>query len=198
MTNQAKQVSLDDVLSDMALTSARPDAKVVADYVRRYPQFAEELVDFAAELAAEAISAAVDEDLESSTTGTSPAVSKALSHLQNRLYEVRQEEAARKASGRDLFGALDREQFRSVATKVGVNTFFLTKLTCEAKLQLLKGAHRLELERRDAEWAERTKLAREFLQAETCTKGEHDSERYRVYRNCCRARAALAALGGDT
>jgi hypothetical protein len=129
MTTEAKQkVSLDDVLSDMALTSVRPDAKVLADYVRRYPQFAEELVDFAAELAAEAISAAVDEDLEPPTTGTSPAVSKALSHLQNRLYEVRQEEAAHKASGQDLFGVLDREQFRSVATKVGVNTFFLTKV----------------------------------------------------------------------
>jgi len=128
MTDTKDDVLLEDVLSDLALKSTKPDAKVLGEYIRRYPKYAEEITDFAAELAAEAISDAVDEDLEPSTTGTSPAVSKALSHLQNRLYEVRQEEAARKASGQDLFGVLDREQFRSVATKVGVNTFFLTKV----------------------------------------------------------------------
>lgn len=44
--------TLDDVLEDLALTSAKPDAEVLGDFLRRYPHYAEEIVDFAAELAA--------------------------------------------------------------------------------------------------------------------------------------------------
>ena len=50
MTNTKHIVSLDNVLHEMALTSAKPDAKVLGDYLRRYPEYAEEIIDFAPEL----------------------------------------------------------------------------------------------------------------------------------------------------
>lgn len=128
MTNTRREVSLEDVLHEMALTSEKPDAKVVGDYLRQYPQYAEEIADFAAELAALAIAADVHNGIEPSTTGTSPAISRALSELLNRLYEVKQEQAVGEAQVPDLFASLDPGQFRTLASELGVNTFFLSKV----------------------------------------------------------------------
>jgi len=129
MTSDTKEdASLNDVLNEMALASATPTAKVVGAYVRRYPQYAEEITDFAAELAAVAVLGQGDDSIEPSTEGTSPIVSKALSKLQNRLYELKQELSARADSIPDLFGALDQGQFRSLAGSLGVNAFFLAKI----------------------------------------------------------------------
>ncbi|UJR83679.1 hypothetical protein [Sandaracinus amylolyticus] len=128
MTKTKHDVSLDDVLHEMALTSEKPDAKVVGEYLRRYPQYAEEITDFAAELAAMAIAADVDDGIEPSTTGTSPAISRALSQLHNRLYEVKQEQPARDGSGPDLFAPFSPGQFRALASELGVNAFFLSKV----------------------------------------------------------------------
>jgi hypothetical protein len=128
MTNTKHEASLEDVLHEMALTSERPDAKVVGDYLRRYPQYAEEITDFAAELASLAIAADVHNPIEPSTTGTSPAISRALSELHNRLYEVKQEQAVREAQVPDLFAPLDPGQFRTLASELGVNAFFLSKV----------------------------------------------------------------------
>jgi hypothetical protein len=128
MTDTKFIVSLDDVLHEMALTGAKPDAKVLGDYLRRHPEYTEEITDFAAELAAVAIAEQGGDDLEPSTTGTSPAISRALSRLQNRLYEVKQEQAAGAAPVPDLFASLDRGRFRSLAAELGVNAFFLAKI----------------------------------------------------------------------
>lgn len=128
MTNAKRDVSSDDVLHEMALTSEKPDAKVVGDYLRRYPQYAEEITDFAAELAAVAIAGDVDDGIEPSTIGTSPAISRALSELHNRLYEVKQEQAAREAQVPDLFAPLKPGEFRMLASELEVNAFFLSKV----------------------------------------------------------------------
>jgi len=128
MTKTTHDVSLDDLLHEMALISEKPDAKVIGEYLRRYPQYAEEISDFAAELAATAIAGDVDDVIEPSTLGTSPAISKALSQLQNRLYEVKQEQGTLKAPGQDLFAPLDPRQFRALAAELGMNAFFLSKV----------------------------------------------------------------------
>ena len=128
MTNTKHDVSLDDVLRDMALTSEKPDAKVVGDYLLRYPQYAEEITDFAAEFAAMAIAAEVNDGIEQATTGTSPAISRALSELQNRLYAVKQEQAARDVSVPDLFAPISPAQFQMLVSELGVNALFLSKL----------------------------------------------------------------------
>ena len=128
MTRTKHDVSLHDVLEEMAFASERPDAKVVGEYLRRYPQYADEITDFAAELAAMAVAASVDDGFEPSTTGTSPAISRALSQLHNRLYEVKQAQEAREASGPDLFAPLSPGQFRALASELGVNALFLSKV----------------------------------------------------------------------
>ena len=116
MTDTKDDVLLEDVLNDLAMRSTKPRCEVLGSpavpEVRR-----RRLPTSLPNSQREAISDAVDEDLEPSTTGTSPAVSKALGRLQV-ASEVRREEAARRASGQDLFGVLDREQFRSAATRL--------------------------------------------------------------------------------
>jgi hypothetical protein len=69
--------SLDDVLYELALTSTCPNADVINDFVRRYPEHSHEIVEFAAELALAANREEQDET-EHSATETSAAVAKAL------------------------------------------------------------------------------------------------------------------------
>lgn len=126
-TNTKPDVSLDDVLHELALTSAKPDAKVLGDFIRRYPDYVEEITDFAAELAALAIAEEADEGIEPATTGTSPAVSKALSRLQNRLYEMKKGQIAG-GPVTNPFASLTREQFRSVAKELHATEYFVIKL----------------------------------------------------------------------
>src|SRR5262245_42252168 len=103
-----------------------PDARLLDDVVRRYPQFSEELTEFAiylavdalqGERAAEAAEATIDPSV------VSPAVSRAMSHFQNRLHalttssEVSDRSRVR-SKGVDTpnpFLSLPREQFRALA-----------------------------------------------------------------------------------
>src|SRR5688500_19934612 len=66
-----------------------PDAKLLDDVVRRYPQFSEELTEFAIAIAVDALRG--ERALEAAEASldpkvVSPAVSRAMSHFQNRLH----------------------------------------------------------------------------------------------------------------
>lgn len=68
-----------------------PDAKVLDDIVRRYPQFSEELTEFAIDVAVDALSgeqAVEAADAAIDPTVVSQAVSRAMSHFQNRLHAL--------------------------------------------------------------------------------------------------------------
>lgn len=114
-----------------------PDAGLLDDLVRRYPQFGEELTDFAIAVAIDALRGDhVVEAAESGVdpTSVSPAVSRAMSHFQNRLYAVTTEEVkegtahANVAEAPNPFSGLARSEFRALASRLNASAVFIGKL----------------------------------------------------------------------
>jgi hypothetical protein len=119
---------LGEVLNALALAMPTPNAEILEQFVRRYPEHADELTEFAVELAVEfGGESDEDEDLPVSQE-VSPAVGKAISHLQNYTFELERKAKASTPSVTDPFGAMTREQFRAFASDLGVNTTFAMKL----------------------------------------------------------------------
>ena len=130
---------LRDALYALSLSKQIPDANLLDDVVRRYPQFRDQLTECAIDIALEALrgDAAVDAaEASLDPTVTSPAVTRAMSRFQNRLHA--------ETAGRDSiagaarqsglyqpinpFENLSREEFRAVAHRLDVNNVFLAKL----------------------------------------------------------------------
>lgn len=114
-----------------------PDAKLLDDIVRRYPQFGEELTDFAIAIAVDALRGdRVVEAAEAAAdpTAVSSAVSRAMSHFQNRLHAVTAGAAEARSTRANLadapnpFSDLSRSEFRALATRLNANAVFVGKL----------------------------------------------------------------------
>ena len=126
---------LRDALYAMSLGMPVPDAELLDDFVRRYPQHAEALTEFAIELAIDALQ---DRDTEQDIPGDpdtiSPVVSHVMSQFENQLYQRRQARTATPparaatASVANPFVALGRQEFRALASQLDINTAFLSKL----------------------------------------------------------------------
>jgi hypothetical protein len=74
-------------------------------------------------------------DIPADPDAISPVVSRVMSQFQNRLFEISQKRAATEAPARaatasitNPFTALDREEFRALATRLDMNTVLLSKL----------------------------------------------------------------------
>jgi hypothetical protein len=125
--------SLRDVLYALSVAQEVPDAILVDDFVRRFPDYASEITEFAIELAADAIDDA-NGDSESAEAGVSAEVSRAMSRFQNRLHAVRNgpERSSMRtmevAAVENPFAALDRVRFRQLTERLNVNTVFVAKL----------------------------------------------------------------------
>jgi hypothetical protein len=134
ISNNAK--SLRDAMYAMSLSKKVPDADLVEEFALRYPQHAAALTDFAIELAIDGLMFDDDEEVEiaGDPDAVSPAVSRVMSLFENRLFEVRQGQRAAKGTRasnivvENPFVRLDRDQFRTLAARVGINTVFLSKL----------------------------------------------------------------------
>jgi hypothetical protein len=126
---------LRDAMYAMSLAKRVPDAELLDEYVRRYPQHANALTEFAIELAIDALmEGEVEEDIPADPDAISPVVSRVMSQFENQLYERRQARAATPparaatASVANPFAALDRASFRALASHLDINTAFLSKL----------------------------------------------------------------------
>lgn len=122
-----------------ALSTERdvPDAKLLDDVVRRYPDFGEELTEFAIAIAIDALRGErVVEDSEESIdpNAVSPAVSRAMSHFQNRLHFATASAADPRSTPADVadapnpFLGLPRNEFRAFAARLNANSVFVGKL----------------------------------------------------------------------
>lgn len=122
-----------------ALSTERdvPDAKLLDEVVRRYPEFGEELTEFAIALAIDALRGErVVEDSEGSIdpNSISPAVSRAMSHFQNRLHSATAGAAEARSTPADVADApnplsgLSRNEFRALAARLNANNVFVGKL----------------------------------------------------------------------
>jgi len=135
MITAATQTSLRDAMYAMSLAKAVPDADLLDDFARRYPQYADALTEFAIELAIDSLMHRSDEeDVPADADAISPVVSRVMSQFENQLYERRQAGAATPparaatASVENPFAALDRQGFRALVSQLDVNSAFLSKL----------------------------------------------------------------------
>jgi hypothetical protein len=76
MTTIKAQTPLRDVLYAFSVAKAVPDDELLDEFVRRYPGYATEIIDFAVEIVVDAARGNVE--VEESGAKTSPAVSRAL------------------------------------------------------------------------------------------------------------------------
>jgi hypothetical protein len=133
----ASPVPLRDALYALATAQSGPDAALLDDMVRRFPEHAEALTAYAIELALNALSeAASDEDIAplNDADRVSPAVSRALSRFYNRRHAIAQGAADqdkiefKSAEALNPFVHMDRKAFRAFADRIGANNVFVQKL----------------------------------------------------------------------
>lgn len=135
MINAATQTSLRDAMYAMSLAKAVPDAELLDEFARRYPQHADALTEFAIELAIDSLMHRSDEEeVPADADAISDVVSCVMSQFENQLFERRQARAATPparaatASVENPFAALDRQGFRALVSHLDVNSAFLSKL----------------------------------------------------------------------
>jgi hypothetical protein len=138
-TLNASPHSLREAFYTLSVAQDVPDAKLLDDVVRRYPEFGEELTEFAITLAVDAlrgerVTEAAEAALDPSVV--SPAVSRAISHFQNRLHAVTvgahaaqtKPAPAASADAPNPFVGLARQEFRALAERLNANAVFVGKL----------------------------------------------------------------------
>jgi hypothetical protein len=122
---------LRNVLYELALAKPAPDAALVDEFVRYYPEYAADLTEYAIELALDAI-AAHNEPIERPVAITPPSVSRAMSRFHNRLHAVRKETDAKAADAaravENPFATLTRSEIRALAQRLHANTVLVMKL----------------------------------------------------------------------
>ena len=138
-TGTGSPTELRDVLYEFSLAKDVPDAELIDEYVRRYPEHAVVLTDFAIELVIDRLRG--DEAAEDGVdpANVSPMVSRAMSRFENKLHAVEAEKAAQvvslsqqaptaAAAVVNPFAGLARAAFRALAQRLNVNALFLCKL----------------------------------------------------------------------
>lgn len=136
-TLTANPPGLRDALYALSTAETVPNANLLDDLVRRFPQFGDELTDYAIAIAIDALRGeCVLEAAEAALdpTTVSPAVARAMSRYQNRLHAETMGRASAIATDRpstaavNPFSALSREEFRGFARRLDVNSVFVAKL----------------------------------------------------------------------
>jgi hypothetical protein len=135
--------SENDVLHRFALGYEHPDARLLDEFVRCYPEHADALTTLAIELALEQLEPeepAVTEPAPLAATSAA-MVERAMSRFQNRLFEVRRaaEEATAPSasargraeaasSARDIFAARTPDEIKIIIVKVDASPLFFMRL----------------------------------------------------------------------
>jgi hypothetical protein len=132
-THTQSPAPLRDVLYEFSLAKEVPDAELVNEFARRYPEHAEEITRFAIEVVVASLRPdAAEEPVV--TTAVSPMVSRAMSRFQNALYANRAKATAPIENTSyavvvdNPFAKLDRKAFRQLAHDLNANVVFVCKL----------------------------------------------------------------------
>ncbi len=105
--------SLDDVLYEFALSKSTPDAELLDQFARSYPEHAAAITDFAVNLVLEI---GYGNTIEADNAKVTPAVSRAMSSFQNRLFAAKRARetppsaAVPPASAPNLYGSPRRRK----------------------------------------------------------------------------------------
>jgi hypothetical protein len=118
-----------EALLELAVGKSAPDAALLDDLVRRYPEHAEELREAAVELALEAARNRLEgETHEDRVDTSSPAVAKAMARFRTRAAELEGGETREEAAPENPFLALDKTKARALAQRLHASTAFVMKL----------------------------------------------------------------------
>lgn len=128
MTTAEGAPSLRDAMYELSLSGSMPDPGLLDEFVRRYPEHATALTEFAISLALDTAGEIDNQPWESAPPTISPGVSKAMSRFHNRLYAVRKSTAAQVREPDNPFASLPRTEFRAVAQRLSANPVLLMKL----------------------------------------------------------------------
>jgi len=126
---------LSEVLYEFSLARTRPDAELLDQFVRRYPEHADALTDLAIGIVLDTARGDDDVVAENVDPVVSQAVSRAMSRFQNKLFEMQQKQGpavtgtrASTSSAENPFATLGREEFRALAKGLHCNTVFVGML----------------------------------------------------------------------
>jgi len=121
---------LQDAFYALSLAKPMPDAEVLDELVRLYPEFGAQLTEMAVELALDALAGEEEDDSAISTAEVNDLVLKAMSRFHNRLHAVKAETARTKAQLEPLnpFAALSTTEMRALGQRLNANTVFVLKL----------------------------------------------------------------------
>lgn len=118
-----------DVLYALALAMPTPNPKTLDEFVRRHPQHAAALTEFAVELALNPQSIGDEEGDEAADGAVSPAVSRAISHFQNVSFELEKKGSTNAPIAfSNPFASLSIDEFRAYAATLDANSVFVMKL----------------------------------------------------------------------
>lgn len=122
---------LRDVLYRFSLAKEIPDADLLDEYTRQYPDYAEPLTEFAVQLVVESKLSRTAED-PAPATRVSPMVSRAISRFQTAVHSAKSsrfsptaEAALATVPSANPLTSLSREEFRRVARELHANSVFL-------------------------------------------------------------------------
>lgn len=138
--NTNREPALDDLYYEVAMIEPSARVDFLDQLVRTHPEHARELTDFAVELAFDDLKH--KETITHVAADSDPIVMRAMSKLQNRLYELDNEPKAlldpsrHQLQGRpnkekapvNPFGSLTHVEIRTVAKKLNANTLLVAKL----------------------------------------------------------------------
>jgi len=135
MTSNHPTTPLEEVLYQFSLAKPEPDAELIDEFVRRYPEYAGPITNLAVSIVLDAARGNDEEAESEAEPSLSPAVSLAMSRFQNRLYEVRRKKSpsqapvsAKPVPVENPFSTLDRAAYRALAARMRCNTMFLNVL----------------------------------------------------------------------
>jgi hypothetical protein len=123
-------------LYEFSMAKEVPDAELLDRFVKRYPEYAAAITDFAIEVVADALRLKGTPAVETQAT-VSPEVSRAMSTYQNALYAkgakakadaVEATSERQRNAAPNPFASLDRQSFRALAAELNMNNVLLMKL----------------------------------------------------------------------
>lgn len=132
----AESDELREAFYELSVAQDVPDAKLLDELVRRYPQLGDELTELAIAIALDALRGdrAVEAAQAAMPAAVSPGVSRALSHFQHQLHVTgkgatgQQAETAQKGPVANPFSKLPTDEFKGLAARLNVSSIFVMKL----------------------------------------------------------------------
>lgn len=127
---------LKEAFLELSMGEGQPDPETLDALVRRLPQYAQQLTDFAIDLAIVGMADESETFVVSSDQALDAEVASALSVFQNALFNARQDAASApvEAAAGDIravenpFAGLSREEMRGVMADLKANAAFIMKL----------------------------------------------------------------------